>query len=284
MSPLANFWPDMLELLKKYRIHLVTGGVLLLAFLFYSLNLKDREHANLFERFVLNLTAPLHGGISAVNRGLAGVWNDYVDLVDVRRENKELRESVKILNGRLLESREALLANERLKKLLELKTSLHVPAQAASVIGEDGAPWFKTITINRGEADGLQEGMPVVSADGVVGQVVKVATNSSRVLLLTDNASSVAGMIQRSRARGVIKGKGGGRCSLEFALREEDVKVGDVVVTSGVGGIFPKGLAVGEIAMVKKGEYGIFQTIDVRPAVNITRLEEVLVLLQRREE
>ncbi|MBT0653998.1 rod shape-determining protein MreC [Geomobilimonas luticola] len=274
----------MWELLKKYRIHLVTGGIVLLAFLFYSLNLKNREHANLFERFVLNATAPLHGGIAAVNRAVVGVWNDYVALVDVRRENKELRESVKILNGRLLESREALLANERMKKLLDLKNSLPVPALTASVIGEDGAPWFQTLTINRGEADGLQEGMPVVAAEGVVGQVVKVAGNSSRVLLLTDNASSMAGMIQRSRARGVVKGKGSGRCSLEFTLREEDVKVGDTIITSGVGGVFPKGLAVGEVAMVKKGEYGIFQTIEVRPAVNITRLEEVIVLLKQRSD
>lgn len=274
----------MWELLKKYRIHLVTGGIVLLAFLFYSLNLKNLEHANLFERVVLNATAPLHGGIAAVNRAVVGIWNDYVDLVDVRRENKELRESVKILNDRLLESREALLANERMKKLLDLKTSLPVPALPASVIGEDGAPWFQTLTINRGEADGLQEGMPVVAAEGVVGQVVKVAGNSSRVLLLTDNASSMAGMIQRSRARGVVKGKGSGRCSLEFTLREEDVKVGDTIITSGVGGVFPKGLAVGEVAMVKKGEYGIFQTIEVRPAVNITRLEEVIVLLKQRSD
>ena len=274
----------MWELLKKYRIHLVTGGVLLLAFLFYSLNLRNREHANLFERTVLNLTAPLQGGIASVNRAVDGVWSDYLDLVDVRRENKELRESVKILNSRLLESREAFLANERLQKLLDLKTTLRIPSLTASVIGEDGAPWFKTLTINRGGADGLQEGMPVIVAEGVVGQVVKVAANSSRVLLLTDNASSMAGMIQRSRARGVVKGKGGGRCSLEFTLREEDVKVGDAIITSGVGGVFPKGLAVGEVSMVKKGEYGIFQTIEVRPAANISRLEEVIVLLAQHSE
>ena len=274
----------MWELLKKYRIHLVTGGVLLLAFLFYSLNLRNREHANFFERTVLNITAPLHGGIAAVNQAIYAVWYDYVDLVNVRRENKELRESVKILNGRLLESREALLANERLQKLLDFKTSLGSPSLTASVIGEDGAPWFKTLTINRGGVDGLREGMPVVVAEGVVGQVIKVAAGSSRVLLLTDNASSLAGMVQGSRARGGGKGKGGGRCSLEFTLREEDVKVGDTIITSGVGGVFPKGLAVGEIAMVKKGEYGIFQTIEVRPAVNVTRLEEVIVLLTQRSD
>jgi len=101
------------------------------------------------------------------------------------------------------------------------------------------------------------------------------------VLLLTDHASGIASVVQRSRARGVVKGKGGGLCSLEFSLRDEDVKVGDVVVTSGIGGIFPKGLVIGEVTMVRKGEYGIFQTISVRPAVNMAKLEEVLVLLQK---
>jgi rod shape-determining protein MreC len=134
--------------------------------------------------------------------------------------------------------------------------------------------------IDRGEADGLREGMPVIAVDGIIGQLVKVMHKSSRVLLITDHASGVSSVIQRSRARGVVKGKGGGSCSLEFALAEEDVKVGDSVITSGIGGVFPKGLNIGEVTMLKKGEYGIFQTVEVRPAVNLERLEEVLVLLQ----
>ena len=158
-----------------------------------------------------------------------------------------------------------------MKKLLELKTTLQSPSLAASVIGEDGAPWFKTLVIDRGAADGLQEGMPVIAVDGIIGRLVKVAANSSRLLLLTDHASGIAAVVQRSRARGVVKGTGDGRCSLEFSLRDEDVKVGDVVVTSGVGGGFPKGLNLGEVTMVKKGAYGIFQTVEVHPAVNIAR-------------
>jgi rod shape-determining protein MreC len=154
---------------------------------------------------------------------------------------------------------------------------------AASVIGEDNAPWFRTVVIDRGEVDGLKEGMPVVTASGVVGQLVKVSMSSSRVLLLTDHASAIAAMVQRSRARGVVKGKGGNLCSLEFAVRDEDVKVGDMVTTSGIGRTFPKGLPIGEITMVRKGEYGMFQIIEIRPAVNISRLEEVLVLQQLAE-
>jgi rod shape-determining protein MreC len=271
----------MWELISKYRRHLLTGTIVLAAFVFYSLHLKDKEHESLFERGVLNFISPVNKAISRINNSAAGIWNDYADLVGVRKENKKLRETVKILNSRLIESNEAVLANERLKKLLDLKNSLKLPSLAASVIGEDGTPWFKTIMIDRGEVDGLREGMPVIAADGVIGQLIKVVAKSSRVLLITDHASDVAGIIQRSRARGVVKGKGGGSCALEFALAEEDVKVGDSVITSGIGGIFPKNLIIGEVTMVKKGEYGIFQTIDVRPAVNLARLEEVLVLLQQ---
>lgn len=271
----------MWELIKKYRLHLGAGVACLVVLVFYSLNLRHKTQANAFERAVLNTLSPASGAAAAANRSVAGIWADYLDLVDVRRENKQLREGIKILNGRVLAGQEALLENERLKKLLDLKETLRSPVLAASVIGEDGSPWFKTLVINRGEGDGLREGMPVMAADGVVGQVVKVGARSSRVLLLTDHASGIAAIVQRSRARGVVKGAGVGRCSLEFTIREDDVKVGDTVITSGIGGIFPKGLPIGEVAMVKKGDYGIFQTIEIRPAVNLMRLEEVLVLVNQ---
>jgi rod shape-determining protein MreC len=158
-----------------------------------------------------------------------------------------------------------------------------MPSVAANVIGEESAPWYRSIIIDRGSVDGLSEGMPVVATSGVVGRVIKVAPSSARVLLLTDHASSIAAIIQRSRARGVLKGKGGNACSLEFAIREDDVKVGDLVTASGIGGIFQKGTVLGEVTMVKKGEFGMFQTIDVKPAVNVSHLEEVLVLLKGGE-
>ncbi len=272
----------MRELFNKYKVYLFIGLFLLLALIFYSLNLKNRETSTPLERGVMNVIAPVTELLSAGNGLTYDIWSDYLNLVNVRKENKELRRIIEIYSARETEGREALFANERLKKLLELKTALQSPSLAASVIGEDGSPWFKTLIIDRGAADGLQEGMPVIALDGVIGRLVKVAANSSRLLLLTDHASGIAAVVQRSRARGVVKGTGDGRCSLEFSLRDEDVKVGDVVVTSGVGGGFPKGLNLGEVTMVKKGAYGIFQTVDVQPTVNIARTEEVLVLLQQK--
>ncbi len=272
----------MAEFNNKYRFYIFAGVAMFAVLIFYSLNLRERNRANVFERGVLNLMAPVNRAASRINNFCSSLWTDYLYLVDVRKENRQLLEVTKSQNARLVEAHDALLANERLKNLLELKHAVDTPSLVASVIGEDHSPSF-LIFIDRGEADGVREGMPVVAAGGVVGQVVKVARNSSRVLLLTDSASAIAGAVQRSRARGVVKGKGAGLCTLEFALRDEDVNVGDIIVTSGMGGVFPKGLPIGEVTTVNKGEYRIFQAVDVRPAVNLPRLEEVLVLLKHHE-
>ena len=270
----------MTKLLIRHKRLLITAAILLVGFLTYALNLRNREHANPLERGVMSITAPLAGLVAALNNMTGHLWSDYLDLLEVRRENVDLRKSVKSLNERIVAGNEAVLANARLKALLDLKGTLAAPSIAVSVIGEDSSAWFKTLVVNRGLADGLQEGMPVLAAGGVVGRLVKVASHSSRVLLLTDHASAIAALVQRSRARGVVRGAGGGRCSMEFTVRDDDVKVGDTVISSGIGGVFPKGLPIGEVTMVKKGEYGVFQTIEVRPTVNIGRLEEMLVLLR----
>jgi rod shape-determining protein MreC len=273
----------MLDFITKYKIRILAGVTLLAALVFYSLNLRQKEQANIFERAVITATTPVTELVDRVDGYFLSIWNNYIDLVDVEKENRKLRETVRILNKRVIENREALLENERLKKLTGMREKLAVPSVAASVISEDSSPWFNTIIIDRGEADGIREGMPVIGTAGVVGRIVKTARNSSRVLLLTDHASGIAAVVQRSRARGVVKGKGGNSCSLEFLQRGEDVKIGDVVITSGIGGVFPKGLPVGEITMVKKGEYGIFQTVEIRPFVFLPKLEEVLVILQKNE-
>jgi rod shape-determining protein MreC len=271
----------MWELVKKYRVAVVTGFVMLTAFLVYASNLKDREEANFFEKGALAVMSPFLGMAAGIEGGLDGFYRNYMALANVRRQNVELLEQLRLMNTRLIAEQEALTANERLKKLLELKDRVKTPTIAASIIGEDGAPWFKTLVVDRGAADGFSEGMPVLATEGVVGQVIKVSANSSRVLLITDHASAIAAVVQRSRARGVVRGAGGGRLTLEFSIKEDDVKVGDQVLTSGIGGIFPKGVPIGEVTMVKKGEYGIFQIVEVRPSVMISRLEEVLVLTRK---
>lgn len=269
----------MFGFLRKYSLPILVGSGLLAALITYSLNVPKAHQANVLERGVSSSLAPVQQRASQGGGFFVRIWRDYIALVDLKRENSRLKEDVKQLNSSLVVAGEALREHDRLIHLLQLRKAVKERTIAAMVIGEDVTPWFRTLTIDRGSEDGILEGMPVLAADGVVGQTIKVTTHSSRVLLLTDHASGIAAMIQRSRARGVVKGRGDNLCSLEFAMRGEDVQIGDQVISSGIGGIFSKGLPIGEVIMVKKGEYGIFQAITIRPHVSVSHLEEVLVVL-----
>jgi len=269
-----------MDFFKKFSIVLLTVVGVLVALIFYSLNIPDKRSANFIERGIMTVFAPVMKPARQVSGFFEDAWDNYLNLVDVRRENISLRSDLKVLNSRIVAAQETMLANQRLEKLLGMKSVIKIPTLPVTVVGEDVSSWFRTLLIDQGSSSGIAEGMAVVAADGVVGQIVKVSANTSRVLLLTDHASGIAATIQRSRARGVVKGKGEGLCSLEFTTREEDVKVGDMVVTSGIGGIFVKGVPIGEVTMVKRGEYGIFQTVTIRPSVNIAHLEELLVVLK----
>lgn len=274
----------MFDFFKKNLLLVLVGIGLLLALIMFSLNLSRSHQANMLERGVNGTIAPMQEQATRSSGFFVRIWRSYIALVDLKQENIQLKAEIKKLNSSLLSASEAVLENERLVRLLDLRKTIREPTVAALVIGEDVTPWFRSLTIDRGSESGVREGMPVLAADGVVGQTVKVTANSSRVLLLTDHASGIAAMIQRSRARGVVKGRGDNLCSLEFAMRGEDVQVGDQVVSSGIGGVFAKGVPIGEVTMVKKAEYGIFQTVAIRPAVRVEHLEEVLVVLRTPRE
>jgi len=269
-----------MEFFKKFGLAVLAGTGILAALIFYSLNIPDKRSANFVERGVMTVFAPVMKPAARVSGFFEDAWDNYLNLVGVRQENLRMRDEIKGLNARIVAAGETALANQRLERLLGMKNTLKSPVLSVSVIGEDLNSWFRTLVIDQGSSSGIAEGMAVVAADGVVGQIVKVASNTSRVLLLTDHTSGIAATIQRSRARGVVKGKGEGLCSLEFTTREEDVKVGDVVITSGIGGVFLKGIPIGEVTMVKRGEYGIFQTVIIKPLVRLAHLEEALVVLK----
>jgi rod shape-determining protein MreC len=269
-----------MELFKKFGLVILIATGIFAALIFYTLNIPRSREANFIERGIMGVFAPIMKPAARVSTFFEDTWDSYVSLVDVHRENLKLREEIRMLNSRIVAGNEAMQANRRLEHLLDMKQMVPPPTLAASVVGEDVSSWFRTMVIDQGSSSGIREGMAVIAADGVAGQVVKVAPTTARVLLITDHASGVAVTIQRSRARGVVKGKGDGLCSMEFTTREEDVKVGDEVVSSGIGGVFPKGLPIGEVTMVKRGEFSIFQTVTIRPSVNFAHLEEVLVVLR----
>jgi len=273
-----------MNVLKKYGVMTFIVVALLAALIFFLLNIPNNRAANMPERALQNVFAPVMKLTAATSNFFQNVWNGYINLANTRKDNLRMIQEIKKLNERVITAEEALLENQRLKRLLDMRGSIRESTVTALVIGEDMSSWFRSVTIDRGSSSGIREGMAVVAADGVVGQVVKVSSENSRVLLITDHASGISATVQRSRTRGVVKGRGEKGCSFEFATRDEDVQLGDRVITSGIGGLFPKGARIGEVSMVKRGEYGLFQTITIRPSVDFAHLEEVLVVLRGKNE
>ena len=176
--------------------------------------------------------------------------------------------------------REVAAANKRLKELLQFKETISWPVLAAQVIGRDPSGWFESVIIDKGSNAGLTVNMPVVDARGVVGRLVSVSPGYAKVLLIIDQNSAVDTLVQRSREKGIVKGLSTEFCKLDYLVKTSDVLVGDRVVTSGMGRVFPKGLPVGEVVEVSNIPWELFKEIKVRPMVDFAKLEEVLVVLK----
>jgi rod shape-determining protein MreC len=198
-------------------------------------------------------------------------------LDNMRSENEGLKGRVVELEARMESLLEAEMTNRRLQKLLDLKTRVPGRSVSAAVIGNSASTWFQSLTINKGERDGIRKGMAVISPVGIVGQVVVVARRSAKVLLITDRSSGVDVISQRSRARGIVSGSLDNGPVMQYVRRSEDIQEGDRLITSGLDGVFPKGLLVGTVGKVTKEYNGHFQQVEVALAVNPSRIEEVLV-------
>ena len=264
---------------RKNRPLVFAGVLLLTALLWYSVNLRQKDETNFLESVVLRATGPVQATLDRAIVGAADIWGHYLYLVDTSEDNQELIKENRTLRAVLAQSDEVRLENERLRLLLEFKEAQAFETLPARVIAEDASSWFRTVMIDKGSEQGVTEGMPVVVAEGVVGRVVRSSPRFSRVLLITDASSAVASLLQGNRARGVCRGKGE-QLVFDFVLRQEGVGIGDRVVTSGMGGVFPKGLMVGSVKGVNRQEFGLFQEIEVTPSVDFSHLEEVLILLR----
>jgi rod shape-determining protein MreC len=226
----------------------------------------------------MEFCAPFQKASTFVIKTIRGVFQEYLFLVHLQKENVMLKQRIAELQKENHQMKEMALANERLQKLLQFREKISPTVIAAEVIGQDPSSWFKSVTINKGEKNGVRKGMAVISPEGVIGQILKTAPHYSTVLLITDYSSAIDSIIQRTRAKAIVEGKGENRCQLKYLLRTEEVIIGDIVVTSGLSGNFPKGLMVGEVRKVDKKGYGIFQYAELVPSVNLTKLEEVLVI------
>lgn len=195
----------------------------------------------------------------------------------IRMENQSLKGQVVELEARIAVLLEAEATSSRLQELLDLKGRVPGRSVSADVIGNSASTWFRSLTIDKGEKDGIRKGMAVISPKGIVGQIVTVASRSAEVLLITDNSSGVDVISQRSRARGIVSGSLDIGTVMQYVKRDEDIEEGDRLITSGLDGIFPKGLLVGTVGKVRRETHGHFQHVQVTLAFNPSRIEEVLV-------
>jgi len=229
-------------------------------------------------QIIVEITAPFQKLIRHTINATKEFWANYFYLVDVRRENARLKQEIASFRRENSRYRELLATHARLRKLLQFKEIVRRPVVAAQVIALDPTGWFKSIIIDKGQADGLKWDMPVVNASGVVGRIVSVSDNYAKVLLIIDQNSAVDCLTQRTRDRGMVKGTSTDLCKMDYVSKSCNVVAEDVVITSGLGGIFPKGLPVGRIARVREGEGTLFKEIEIAPFVDFSKLEEVLVI------
>lgn len=219
---------------------------------------------------------------SAVDHSLQDFWDGYVALRHVSEENRRLHRDIQQLRGRNVELQEMVVASQRLARLLELKEKLGPRTVAAQVIGRDATNWYRSVVLDKGARDGIRVEMGVITPDGVVGRVVKTTPFSSVVLLITDPNNAVTGLIQRTRDEGIVEGTAQGRARLKYIPLLSTVRTGDVVVTSGLAGGFPRRLAIGTITRIDKEEGDLFQSAEIAPEVDFLKYEEVLVIIDPR--
>ena len=233
---------------------------------------------------VLTVFSPVQMLLISVYQDTVGVWERYVYLVGVEEENEQLRSSLQKISSKYENLKilyvETEKKNQRLENILDFTHETSYTLIPARVIGGDPQPFSGSIVVDKGTASGVSVDMPVISTDGVVGIVISVSTRSSRIVLLNDKNCRVDVIVQDDRARGILEGAADGSLKLSYVDRQADVIEGDIIVTSGMGGIFPKGLLVGEVAAVTVPPYGLFQEIVIEPRAKLSSLEEVLIVVR----
>jgi rod shape-determining protein MreC len=266
---------------NKYRSIIIASILVVIFFIVLSFVFKSSGETSIFRKVVLEIVVPLENVINSALDGIHKGWDRYIFLVGLEEENKKLKKKVSSLTSEVRTYSETHLECMRLRNLLNLQESFHSQTIPARVIGRERSSIFKTILLDKGTSDGLKVGLPVIAVGGVVGRIIDVSWNVSKVLLFIDYNSNIDALVQNARAQGILQGSGNKGCVLKYVQRLENVNVGDAVVSSGLAGVFPKGLLLGTVISVDKEETSLFQKISVAPSVDVSKLEEVLVIVKK---
>jgi rod shape-determining protein MreC len=245
-------------------------------------DLRSRS-TSFFERVMIETFAPIQAGTVSLKDRLATFFDHYIFLINTSIENEQLSKEVSQYRSELFKLSEVEKENKRLKKLLQFGEELQHQKVLAQVIGWDSSNEFKVLRINKGKRDGIQTKYPVITADGLVGYVFRVSNNYSDILTILDQNNRVDALVATTRSHGIVEGSSGQLCFMKYVPRTETIEIDDVVITAGLGDIYPKGIKVGKISKVEKESYGITQYIEVTPSVDFRKLEEVVILTKPEE-
>ncbi len=278
----------MTVVVSARRSRLILLGLVLLHLAVISHQVDGGTGVSLLQRLVLAVLTPIQHGVEAVVSGVAEAWQGYGFHRETYRENRRLIARVRALEIELQTQSHRARDAARLRELLDIRRALPLDTLPAQVVAREGVPWFRSLTIDRGEASGVTLDAPGLSPTGVVGRVFATGPHAARVQVLLDRDSGAGVLLERSRVQGVVTGQVAGPGSgdsdllLKYVPERADVVVGDLVVTSGTDRIYPKGLLVGRVRFVGEGS-GLFRDIRVEPSARFDRLEEVLVVRQTPE-
>jgi rod shape-determining protein MreC len=266
--------------LREYGLLLAVSLVCLLLLTAQTRGLGTARAADV----VALAVTPVQSLLVKIHRGALGFWTTYVDWKSVRSENSVLRLEAERLRLQALQSEETRQENARLRRLLELRERLPLSALAGEIVGREEDGWVRALTVNRGRGSGVTRQVPVIVPDGLVGRVLQVRAGASVIQLLNDPASTVGGVVQRTRTPGLVEGHAEGSLRLKFMARGAQVEVGDLVVTSGVGNLFPKGLPIGRVVAIQDKGSALFHFAVLAPVVDFARVEEVLLLTGQTQQ
>jgi len=259
-----------------FFLAVVVGHVILI-----STQVTTKRGVPMLEDAVFGIFSEVQRVANAVTTGVRTSWQDYFALQQVQEENERLKRQISDLQIRLQQERSLAQQSQSLQKLLELKTSSDLSTTAANVIAGGASPEFRTITIDKGTSEGVGGDMAVISPAGIVGRLIQPSPRAAKVQLLIDRNAAAGALVERTRAQGVVTGTGADELRMDYVSGSSEVKAGDVVVTSGIDGIYPKGFVIGQIQSVKRGA-GQYSSIVIRPAVDFSALEAVLIVVTPR--
>lgn len=251
----------------------VVGHVVLI-----STQVTTKRGVPMLEEAVFGVFSEVQRGANALTTGVRSSWQNYFALQQVQEENERLKHQISALQIRLQQERSLAQQSQSLQKLLDLKTTTELMTTAANVIAGSASPEFRTITVDKGTREGIHADMAVISPTGIVGRIIQPSSRASKVQLLIDRNAAAGALVERTRAQGVVVGTGADQLRMDYVSGATEVKAGDVVVTSGIDGIYPKGFVIGQIQSVRRGA-GEYSSIVIRPAVDFSTLEAVLIVL-----